>query len=449
MPLSLTPDSLAAYLRPGCSVYWPGCAAHSCLFEAWMKAAPEMAAGVNFSGVWIPGFNRFDPTALHPQARASTFFLPPSLRAGWQRGAIDYRPLHYSEIERHLRTPGLFDVLMLQVAPPDADGLCSLSLAADFTPTVLQAVAGSTRVAGGGGGGGGGLRTGSRDRRGAVVLAHVNPELPRTNGPAVAVQAITAWVHQAAPLLTLADAPPDAALLAVAQQVAERVRDGDTLQFGLGRLQAATLAALRSHRQLKLHSGMVSDGLLGLLQAGALAPTSNRPGSQPPVCTGAALGSPALYAAMADAALVRFAPVSHTHAHATLAALPRLVAINSAIEVDLLGQVNCEWLHGQQVSGVGGLVDFVRGARASAGGRAIVAATATAGQGARSRIVPLLAPAAVGLARSDTDTVVTEHGAAALRHLGVQERAQALIAVAAPEHRDALQQAWHTLRRTL
>ena len=440
MPLHLTPDRLAAYLRPGCSVYWPGCAGHSSLFEAWLKAAPEMADGVDFSGVWIPGVNDFDPTALHPQARATAYFLPRSLRAGWQRGAVDYRPWHYSEIARHFATTGLFDVLMLQVAPPDDNGLCSLSLAADFTPTVLQA------VVEGGGGDSGGSRT--------VVLAHVNPDLPRTHGPAVAVQAITAWVHQAAPLLTVADTPPDAALQAVAQQVAKWVRDGDTLQFGLGRLQAATLAALRSHRQLKLHSGMVSDGLLGLLQSGALAPTSR---SRPPVCTGAALGSRALYAAMADAALVRFAPVSHTHAHATLAALPRLVAINSAIEIDLLGQVNCEWLHGQQVSGVGGLVDFVRGARASAGGRAIVAATATVGHGAGSqsgsqsgsRIVPLLAPAAVGLARSDTDTVVTEHGVAALRHLGVQARAQALIAVAAPEHRDALQQAWHTLRRTL
>jgi acyl-CoA hydrolase len=206
------------------------------------------------------------------------------------------------------------------------------------------------------------------------------------------------------------------------------------------------LAQLKHHRQLRVHAGMVSDGLLGLLQAGALADRSMQ---QPPVCTGVALGSMALYEAVADPAWVRFAPVSHTHAHATLAALPKLKAINSFLQIDLLGQVNVDVLGGRWVSGVGGLVDFLRGARASVGGLGIVAGTATAGADLTPRIVPLLPPGAVGITRSDVDTVVTEHGAAHLRCLGVQERAQALIRIAAPQHQDALQSAWHTLRRTL
>jgi acyl-CoA hydrolase len=158
-----------------------------------------------------------------------------------------------------------------------------------------------------------------------------------------------------------------------------------------------------------------------------------------------------LYSAVADPALMRFAPVEHTHAQATLAALPRLHAVNSALQIDLLGQVNVSTLAGRCVSGVGGLVDFLRGARASAGGRGIVAATAEVpARGAvpaHSRIVPLLDAGPVGVARGDVDTVVTEHGAAPLRALGEDARAQALIAIAAPSQRAALQEAWHTLRR--
>lgn len=424
---TLTPELLAQHLRPGTRVYWPGCAGQSPLFEQWLRAAPEQAADVHFSGMWIPGVNRFDPTTLHADARATTFFLPPDFHAGWQRGAVDHLPLHYSQAVQWLGTPGRFDVLLLHLAPPDAQGRCSLSLAADFTPAVLAGLA-----------------------AGARVLAHINPQLPATRGPWVDASRIHAWAHADLPALRLAGTAPDAATEAVARHVAGCTRNGDTLQFGLGRLQSAVLRALAGHRGLRIHSGMVSDGLLGLATAGALAPCGSGPdGLRPPVCTGVALGGSALYARMADAELVRFAPVQHTHAQATLAGIEQFVSINSALEVDLLGQVNCETLAGRQVSGVGGLVDFVRGAAASAGGRAIVAGTATAGRAGVSRIVPLLAPGPVGVARGDIDIVVTEHGVAQLRHLGMQARAQALIGVAAPAHRAALEAAWHTLKRTL
>lgn len=419
----LSQDQLGRFLRPGQRVYWPGCAGHSLLFEQWLKADPGLAAGLEFCGVWIPGVNRFDPCALHSEARATSFFLSTDLRAAWERAAVDYLPLHYSEISNYLGQAGRFDVLMLHLAPPDESGICSLSVAADFTPAVLRAI-----------------------RDGVTVLAHLNPNLPRTNGPGVALSRIDAWVEAPMPLLSLPDETPDQTLTEVARQVAMQVRDGDYLQFGLGRLQAAVLNELQGHRGLKIHSGMVSDGLLRLRDAGALAPESIQ---CPPVCTGVALGSERLYREMANHALVRFAPVSHTHAQTTLASLPSLLAINSAIEIDLLGQVNCESIGGRQISGVGGLVDFIRGARASPGGRAIIAATATAGQQRRSRIVPMLNRAVLGLARTDIDIVVTEYGAAALRQLGVDERAQALIAIAAPEQREELQAAWHTLRRTL
>lgn len=423
LPLDLTPQRLADHLKPGRRVYWPGCAGQSPLFQRWLTESPALAEGVEFCGVWIPGVNRFDPTALHPAARATTFFLSRDLRDGWARGAVDYLPLHYSEIVQQLGAPGRFDVLLLQVAPPDADGYCSLALAADFTPAVL---AGSTPD--------------------TVVLAHVNPLLPRTNGPAVPVTRIDAWVEAALEQPALPPEPEDTVLDAVARNVAGLVRDGDTLQFGLGRLQACVLDALSGHRRLRLHAGMVSDGLVQLHASGALAAPD--PG-RPPVCTGVALGGTALQALVADAALVRFAGVEYTHAQSTLAVIPNLMAVNSALEVDLFGQVNCEMLGGRQVSGVGGLVDFVRGARASNGGRAVIAATSVAGRERRSRIVPELNHRLTGIARTDIDQVVTEHGVASLRGLGVDARARALIAIAAPEHRASLEASWHTLRRSI
>lgn len=422
-PLDLTPQTLADYLTPGRRVYWPGCAGQSPLFQQWLSESPALADGIEFCGVWIPGINRFDPTALHPAARAKTFFLSRDLRDGWARGAVDYLPLHYSEIVRQLGAPGRFDVLMLQVAPPDANGNCSLALAADFTPAALAGCTPDT-----------------------VVLAHVNPLLPRTRGPAVPVARIDAWVQASMAQPALPPDPEDVALDAVARNVAGLVQDGDTLQFGLGRLQTCVLGALSGHRHLRLHAGMVSDGLVQLHASGALAAPS---ATRPPVCTGVALGGPALQALVANPELVRFAGVEYTHAQSTLAAIPNLVAVNSALQIDLFGQVNCETLGGKQISGVGGLVDFVRGARASEGGRAVIAATSVVGRERHSRIVSELNHRLTGIARTDIDHVVTEHGAASLRGLGVDARARALIAIAAPEHRASLEAAWHTLRQSI
>lgn len=414
MPQLLTFDSFHDYLGQGVEIYAPGCAGHSLLFQSWLEQAPERCAGLRFTGVHIPTVNRFDFAALHPRARQRSIFLSGDLRASWLAGRVDYLPLTYSGTWQWLSEQARFDVALVQVAPPDDDGQCSLGIACDFTPAVWPH---ATRV-----------------------LAHVNPRMPRTHGPSIPWSRIDAVVEQECPLLETPDPAPDPAMDAVAAQVANLVPDRATLQLGLGRLQSAVLGALRGRRGLRLHTGMVSDGLLGLIEDGALAAAPDA------VVAGVALGTQALYRAVAGQ--VRFREVGHTHDHDVLRAIPRLTAINSALSVDLLGQVNGEYLDGRQLSGVGGLPDFLRGARQAREGRGIIALPAATPKG-ESRILPMLPSGPVSLSRIDADCIVSQHGVADLRHLDVHARAQAIIAIADPMHRESLQRAWHDLAQTL
>lgn len=414
MPSPLSADSFLDHLARGSEVYAPGCAGHSLLFESWLRDAPGRCAGLRFTGVHIPTVNTFDFAALDPRARQRSIFLSSNLRDSWLQGKVDYLPITYTATWRWLAETAAFDTALLQVAPPDADGNCSLGLACDFTPAAWP-----------------------RSRR---ILAHINPRMPSTRGPSIPLARIDAAVEAEMPLLEIPDPAADPAMDAVAARVAGLVEDGATLQLGLGRLQSALLRALRDRRGLRIHSGMVSDGLLGLIEAGALEQSPDA------VVAGVALGTQALYQAVARH--VRFREVGHTHDHGVLSAIPRLTAINSALSVDLLGQVNGECLGGSQLSGVGGLPDFLRGARQSPGGRGIIALPACTPKG-ESRIVPMLPSGPVSLARVDADCIVSEHGVADLRHLDVHARARALIGIADPRHRDALSEAWREISRRL
>ena len=414
MPRQLDASSIFDYLRPGMEIYTPGCAGHSLLFESWLRQAPERCAGLRFAGVHIPTVNRFDFASLGPQTRQRTIFLSGDLRASWLAGRVDYLPMTYSGTWQWLVEQVRFDVALVQVAPPDEQGMCSLGVACDFTPAVWP--------------------------RATRVLAHVNPRMPRTHGPSIPWLRIDAAIEHDSPLLQVPDPEPDSTTDAVAGQIAGLIADGATLQLGLGRLQAAVLRALHHHRGLRIHSGMVSDGLLGLIEANALADDPDA------IVAGVALGTEALYGVVAER--VRFRDVGHTHDHGVLRAIPCMTAINSALSVDLLGQVNGEYLGGRQLSGVGGLPDFLRGARQAPGGRGIIALPASTPKG-ESRIVPMLPSGPVSLSRVDADCVVSEYGVADLRHLDVHARARAIIAIADPAHRESLGRAWHELARQL
>jgi acyl-CoA hydrolase len=375
-----------ASLPPRARLYVGGCSGEALGLAEAFRQAPDLAAGLTFVGQWVPGLNQTDWASLHPDAEAETTFLSPALRRSFDAGRTRILPMTwYQSWDWLCHTP--LDGAVLLVSPPDTDGNVSLGVSPDFGPAVIT-------------------------RTDVPVLALISPNMP---------------------------APLAPGFREIGEHICGLVPDGAALQFGIGNVQQAALTALAGRRGLSIWSGIVSDPVLGMLDADPALP----------ITTGVAVGTPALYQRLAEEPRVRFLPACETHNLARLAALRRFTAINSVLEVDLFGQANAEFIRGRQVSGTGGLTDFLRGARASPGGTGITALLSTASGGAVSRIVPRLAQNAVTVPRADMDVAITEHGLARLRGLDLDARAHALIAIAAPAHRATLASAWDEMRREM
>lgn len=399
-------------------VYAPGCAGEASIFVDALRSDPSLAAELTFLGIWIPGVNTVDYAGLHPDAKAEAIFMAPHLRESFTHGDIAIRPLSYTQAYPWLETTPL-DAALFQVTPPGPDGLVTLGVSADFSPAVWT-------------------------REDVFKIAHVNRAMPKPlNTPSISIENFDIIVDDETPILAYTPSPVSPVFHAIADHIASLISDGDTLQFGLGNVQLAVLKALSGRKNLRIHSGMISDPVLDAVQAGAI---DDKEGA---ITTGVALGSTGLYDFCSRDPRLRFAPVCETHALKTLASLNNFTAINSVIEVDLFGQANAEYFGQRQVSGAGGLVDFLRGAAAAPNGKPIVALASTAKNGAISRVVPKLSPPSISITRADMGFVVTEHGIADLRDKTVDERATALIAIADPRHRDILKNAWRVMKDDL
>jgi len=403
---------------PGMRVFTPTLSNESALFSQQLRDAPERARGVEFCGIQFPGIDTFDYLALHPEARQTTCFMGAGVRAAMAQGRASLLALDYQGMARVLQAQPGMDVAMAQLSAPDAGGWCAPGLSCDFLPLVW--------------------------RQARRRVAHINPLLPRlASSFRVHVSELDAQVVSEQPLLDFHDPQAGDVERRVGAHVANLVRDGDTLQFGIGSVPLALAGALTGHRGLRFHGGLVSPALQTLWEAGAMDRDAR-------ITTGVVLGDQRFRDFVAQLPHLWLAPVTETHRLATLAAIPRLKAINSAVEVDLFGQVNAERANGALQAGAGGLPAFAQGALASDGGRLMVCLPSTARKGSVSRIVPSLGTGAVcTLPRYLADTVVTEHGAAEIKDLALDQRAHALIAIAAPEHRDALAQAWAGMRSAL
>jgi acyl-CoA hydrolase len=327
-------------------------------------------------------------------------------------GLLDVYPTHFGSFCRDIAA-GRFDidVFMVQLAGPDANGRYSFSTDHGYAADAA--------------------------RRARVVIAEVNAQAPFINGQeTLGAEDIDLIVHTDRPLPEMARAVPDDVDYAIAAHVLPFIEDGTTLQVGVGGVPSAVLEQLRHHRDLGVHSGMISDTVLELIEAGVVTNARKPFDSGVSVCC-ALYGSRDFYRRCA-AAPIELYPATYTSNVDVMARLGRLVGINSAVQVDLSGQINAEYVAGRYVGAPGGQVDFVRAARQASHGKAIFALRSRSPNG-QSRIVEALAGGIVTTPRIDTDLVVTEWGVAALAGKGLKERRAALLAIAHPEDRAALE----------
>jgi acetyl-CoA hydrolase len=327
----------------------------------------------------------------------------------------DIVPCHVSTIPALLRGGQLtVDVALIQVKPMP-DGSFTLGVIADFTQAMIE--------------------------QARVVIALVNPSLPATTGDACVQAAdIDVLVESDERVIDMPDPEPTAVERDVARHVAALIPDRATVQLGVGTLPVAVAQALASHRELGVHSGVISDAFVDLVERGVVT-NAHKGIDAGRTVTGGLFGTRRLRDFAVSSGLVDMRNVDYTHNLAVTSRLSQFHTINSAIEIDLSGQANAEVAGGRYLGAVGGQVDFVRAGVASAGGRSIIAFPSTTPDGKHSRIVASLGTRPVTTARSEVDVIVTEYGAAHLRACSLQERARRLLAIAHPAHRDALSRA--------
>jgi len=346
--------------------------------------------------------------------RHLAFFIGANVREAVQAGRADFMPVFLSELPRLIQSRRVpIDVALIQVSPPDNRGYVSLGVSVDI---VRAAVASAS-----------------------LVIAEVNPRMPRTHGDSfLSVNDIGLLVAVDTPVLELPVVAPNSVALAIGQHVAGLVPDGATLQTGIGQIPSAVLAALAHHHDLGVHTEMLSDAVIDLVEQGVIN------GKKKTLLTGKivtsfVMGTRRLYDWVDDNPALELRPSDFTNDPLIIARNERMIAINSALAVDLTGQVAADTLGGQFFSGIGGQVDFIRGAARSVGGKPIIALPSTAREGQVSRVQATFeAGAGVVTSRGDVHYVVTEYGVADLWGKSVRERAMALIDIAHPDHRSEL-----------
>jgi 4-hydroxybutyrate CoA-transferase len=355
--------------------------------------------------------------------RLTTPFIGPDIREAVAEGRADFVPVYLSEAPRLFADGHPVDWALVQLSPPDRHGFCSTGVSADAT---LSAV-----------------------RHARHVVAEINPRMPRTLGDTmIHVDRLHAITEVDRPLFELAPPPESDVFRRISEQVAGMICDSDCLQIGIGGIPNMVLELIRDRRHLGIHTEMLTDGIVELYHAGAI--DGSRKAIMPGkiVCT-FAVGLRQLYEFVDDNPLVAFFGADFTNDPYVIGQNDNVVAINSAIQIDLTGQVDADSIGSHLYSGIGGQVDFIRGASRSRSGRPIIAIPSTAKNGTISRIVPILAPGTgVVTSRGDVHHVVTEYGRVDLFGLGVHERAKASISIAHPNFREELDRQAYELRLT-
>lgn len=346
--------------------------------------------------------------------RHNGLFLGGSTKGAVEEGRADFTPIFFSEVPELFATSLPVDVVLLQVSEPDEHGYCSYGVSCDYTKPAAECA--------------------------KLKIAQINKRMPRVLGDNfIHISELDYIVPEDSQLIQLAPPKIGEVQRKIGENIASLVHDGDCLQLGIGAIPDAVLLFLKEKRNLGIHSEMFSDGVVELIEAGVITNQCKQIDKGQCVAT-FLMGTDRLYDYANDNPSVRLMPVDYVNDPRVICQNDNVVSINSCVEVDLMGQVCSESIGLKQISGVGGQVDFVRGANMSKGGRTIMAMPATAAKGTISKIVPLLTTgAAVTTSRCDVDYVVTEYGIAQLHGHTLRDRAKQLIAIAAPEFREDLQ----------
>ena len=412
-----TADKALRFLRRGHRVFiGSGCGEPQQLVRALEEAVLTLD-DLEILHILSLGKRRYTEESFHERCRLKSFFVAAATREAVAEGRADYTPVNLVDIPNLFRTGALpIDVALIQVSPPDEHGFCSYSIAVDIVKAATESA--------------------------GHVIAQVNPLMPRTLGDSfIHVREMDAVVEFEEPLLEMTQPLMNKTAEDIGRHVATLVEDGSTIRAGVGSLSTAALYALEDKKDLGVHTDMLTDATLHLINQGAItnARKTLHPGK---IVTSFCLGSRQLFDFVHNNPMVAFYPSEYTNNYLVIAQNDRMVSINSALEVDLTGQVCADSLGYEIYSGVGGAVDFSRGARHSRGGKAIVVLPSTTLDGERSRIVSALTPGAgVVTSRGGVQYVVTEYGIAQLHGKSIRERTLALIDIAHPDFRDELTKA--------
>ncbi|HXZ32225.1 MAG TPA: acetyl-CoA hydrolase/transferase C-terminal domain-containing protein [Terriglobales bacterium] len=410
----ITADEALRCVQSGMRVYiQPGCAEPETLVEALIRRAP-FVQDVEIVHMMTLGAAPYVAPDMVGHFRHNAMFIGGNVREAINEGRADYTPIYLSEIEELFESGAMpIDVALIEVSPPDSHGFCSFGVGVDTTLTAAKCA--------------------------NRVVAQVNAQMPRTYGDSfIHVSDLDVIVESTRPLCALEKTEPSALQVAIARNVASLIEDGAVLQTGIGGIPDAVLPLLMDRKDLGVHSELVSDGVIPLIEAGVI--NGARKNFKPrKVILGFALGSKDLFDFVDNNPVFEFHPTAYTNDPLSIARNDNMVAINSALQVDLTGQVCSDSIGTSFYSGIGGQVDFLRGASHSKGGKPIIALASTAKNESISRIVPMLSPGAgVVTSRGLIRYVVTEYGVAYLHGKSIRERAKSLIEIAHPKFRDEL-----------
>jgi acyl-CoA hydrolase len=415
----VSPEAVLSHIQPGADIIMPNANGEPVKVVDALEEHADELSGVRIHQMHALQERRYINGEFGDHLRYVCYFLAPASRKAYLAGHCDLVPNHFSEVPSLLRRATKCSLVIAAASPPNRHGYFSLGTNCDYTASLIGDV---------------------------PFFLESNAQMPRTfGGNQLHISQVVGWTEVDYPLVEAHSVIPTDADKTIAGYVAERIPDGATIQAGIGGMPNALLGMLKGHRELGVHTELLSDGVIDLVEAGVITGTRKvlRRGK---IVTTLALGSKRLYDFLHENSSVDFAPVDWVNDPRVIARQPSFVAINATTEVDLYGQCASETVAGRYYSSSGGQYDFSRGAMYSEGGQGFIVLQSTTRDGSMSKIRPTLTPGSVVTTSKNTvDKIVTEFGIAEMRGRTIRERAQQLIGIAHPQFRDELSAEARTL----